>query len=88
MIILILYIIYCFYILEYAASEARGFLYLYDGRVPNYMHDGIKWKKTRMSVKLIVYNKDKSIYKLKNHKTDEGSAVMRRQTWQGNGKNI
>jgi len=38
-----------------------------------------------MSVKLIVYNKDKGIYKLKNHKTDEGEPVMRRQTWQGNG---
>jgi len=38
-----------------------------------------------MSVKLIVYNKGKGIYKLKNHKTDEGNAVMRRQTWQGNG---
>ena len=60
-------------------------MYLYDGHVPNYMEDSIKWKKTRMSVKLIVYNKNKGIYKLKNHKSDEGYAVMRRQTWQGNG---
>lgn len=49
------------------------------------MEDGIPWKKTRMSVKLIVYNKEKGIYKLKNHKADEGTAVMRRQTWQGEG---
>lgn len=70
---------------EYKETDQRGFLYLYDGKVPNYMQDGIKWKKTRMSVKLIVHSKDKGIYKLKNHKTDEGVAVMRRQTWQGNG---
>lgn len=36
-----------------------------------------------MSVKLIVYNKEKGIYKLKNHKEDEGLVVMRRQTFQG-----
>jgi len=70
---------------EFRETKKAGFLYLYDGHVPNYMEDSIKWKKTRMSVKLIVYNKNKGIYKLKNHKSDEGYAVMRRQTWQGNG---
>lgn len=50
-----------------------------------------------MSVKLIVFNKNKvfffilegvilthskGIFKLKNHKSDEGNSVMRRQTWQ------
>jgi len=70
---------------EVENSKQDGFLYLYDGKVPNYMNDGIIWRKTRMSVKLIVFNKAKGIYKLKNHKTDSGNAVMRRQTWQSNG---
>jgi len=42
-----------------------------------------------MSVKLIVKSKKKGVFKLKNHKQDEGVAIMRRQTWQekedGNG---
>eukprot|EP01119_Soliformovum_irregulare_P019931 TRINITY_DN6402_c0_g1_i4.p1 TRINITY_DN6402_c0_g1~~TRINITY_DN6402_c0_g1_i4.p1 ORF type:complete len:594 (-),score=154.90 TRINITY_DN6402_c0_g1_i4:50-1831(-) len=70
---------------EFQQTSQRGFLYVYDGKVPNYMQDHIKWKKTRMSVKLIVYSKSKGIYKLKNHKTDEGVSVMRRQTWQSDG---
>ncbi|PRP83503.1 hypothetical protein PROFUN_04377 [Planoprotostelium fungivorum] len=62
-----------------------GLLYLYDERCPDYLRDGIEWKKTRMSVKLIIHNAEKGIFKLKNHKTDDGVAVMRRQTWQTNG---
>jgi hypothetical protein len=60
---------------EYNKTSQKGFLYLYDGRVPNYMSDGISWKKQRMSVKLIVHNAAKGIYKIKNHKTDEGNYV-------------
>lgn len=67
---------------ESEEEKENGFLYLYDGRTPNYMEDNISWKKTKMSVKVVVYNKDKRLYKLKNHKTDRGIPVMRRQTWQ------
>jgi len=35
-----------------------------------------------MSVKLIVFNASKGMYKLKNHKNDDGEPIMRRQTWQ------
>ena len=40
------------------------------------MSDGISWKKQRMSVKLIVHNSAKGIYKIKNHKTDEGKEII------------
>ena len=72
----VLYIFHCITALiddiaVYKDTKQRGFLYLYDGRVSNYTNDGIPWKKTRMSVKLIVFNKTKGIYKLKNHKNDQ-----------------
>mmetsp|Transcript_14317 Transcript_14317/g.56345 ORF Transcript_14317/g.56345 Transcript_14317/m.56345 type:complete len:623 (+) Transcript_14317:198-2066(+) len=59
-----------------------GFAFLFDGRFENFKDDGIKWKKaTRMSVKLIIMNHETKAFKLKNNKSDEGVAVMRRQTW-------
>jgi hypothetical protein len=38
-----------------------------------------------MSVKLIIFNENSGMYKLKNNKNDEGAVVMRRQTWRADG---
>lgn len=64
-------------------SETGGLLFLYDGSLPNYAEDDIEWQTAKMSVKLIVCNPNTGTYKLKNNRNDEGTVVMRRQTWQG-----
>lgn len=68
---------------DLSKAEIRsGFAFLFDGRFENFKEDEIKWKKaSRMSVKLIIRNKETNAFKLKNNKSDEGDAVMRRQTW-------
>lgn len=48
--------------------------------------DEIQWNDSKkMSVKLIIYNDTTGMYKLKNNKNDEGTVVMRRQTWRADG---
>jgi len=64
-------------------DDRHGLLYVYDSRVPSYLDDMLLWKKTKMSVKQVVYTPESDSYKLKNHKTDTGEPVLRRQTWQG-----
>jgi len=63
-------------------TDSDGFLFLYDGKVNNYLDDGITWdSEKRMHVKLILHDPARKQFKLKNSKTDTGSVVMRRQTW-------
>lgn len=65
-----------------------GFLYLFDARVPieRRRSDEIRWNDSKkMSVKLIIFNENSGMYKLKNNKNDEGAVVMRRQTWRADG---
>jgi len=50
--------------------------------IPVCQADDIRWNESKkMSVKLIIFNQNTSMYKLKNNKNDEGAVVMRRQTW-------
>jgi len=65
-----------------------GYLYLFDGRVPieRRRADDVQWNDSKkMSVKLIIFNENTGLYKLKNNKNDEGAVVMRRQTWRADG---
>ncbi len=45
------------------------------------------WRKGKMSVKQILYEAADDSYRLKNHKSDKGAPVMRRQTWIQSGEN-
>mmetsp|Transcript_2410 Transcript_2410/g.3405 ORF Transcript_2410/g.3405 Transcript_2410/m.3405 type:complete len:219 (-) Transcript_2410:1021-1677(-) len=64
--------------------EKTFYFHLFDGRCSNYNQDGVQWRSNnKMSVKLVIFNQNTGSYKLKNNKNDEGEAVMRRQTWQG-----
>lgn len=52
------------------------YLYLFDGRFPQYATDGIEWRtNNKMSVKLIIYNQNTGSFKLKNNKNDEGEGM-------------
>jgi hypothetical protein len=62
-------------------GEHGGILVLYDARCPKYQDDGVTWRKGKMSVKQILFDDGDGSYRLKNHKTDKGVSVMRRQTW-------
>eukprot|EP01132_Coremiostelium_polycephalum_P008465 gene8465-10397_t len=46
-----------------------------------YANDGIKWIKSKLNVRMIIFNEEKKCYKLKTHKKDLGFHVMRRQTF-------
>jgi hypothetical protein len=53
---------------------------LYSGG--NHLADGIEWvDQKKMSVKLILHDTQRDIFKVKNAKTDEGTVIMRRRTW-------
>jgi len=61
----------------------QGFLYLFDKSAKDYYaNDGIKWIKTKLKVRMIIID-DKGQYKLKTHKKDIGSHVIRRQAFDG-----
>ena len=62
-------------------EKLGGILVLYDARCPEYQDDGVEWRKGKMSVKQILFDDSNGSYRLKNHKTDKGVSVMRRQTW-------
>lgn len=57
-----------------------GLLFLISGG--NHLEDGIDWvDQKKMSVKLILHDEARNIFKVKNAKTDEGAVIMRRRTW-------
>ncbi|GAM22226.1 hypothetical protein SAMD00019534_054010 [Acytostelium subglobosum LB1] len=65
-------------------GNAKGFLYLFDRSAKDYYaNDGIRWAKTKTNVRMIIFNEDQQVYKLKTHKKDVGAHVMRRQTFGG-----
>ena len=61
-------------------------LTLHSSAVSPTQSDEIRWNDSKkMSVKLIIFNENSGMYKLKNNKNDEGAVVMRRQTWRADG---
>lgn len=59
-----------------------GMIFLYGSSCEDYLNDGINWAfQSKMNLKLILFDNEKKVYKVKNSKNDIGDIVMRRQSW-------